>query len=74
MSKELAHDLAALCTQLVRKGNDFPTVWNTLLKSHKLVAGLPQSKLEGIRPIMEIRLITGEQLIFDGNAQKFSVE
>ena len=58
----------------LHKGNDFPTVWNTLLKSHKLVAGLPQSKLESIRPILEIRLITGERLIFDGDAQKFSVK
>ena len=74
MSKERAHDLAALCTQLVSKGNDFPTVWNTLLKSHTLVEGLPQSKVEGIRPILEIRLITGERLIFHDDAQQFSVK
>jgi AraC-like DNA-binding protein len=61
MSEERTHDLAALCTRLVRNGNDFPTVWNTLLKNHTLVAGLPQSKIEGIRTILEIRPITGER-------------
>ena len=74
MSKERAHDLAALCTRLVRNENDFPTVWTTLLKNHTLVAGLPQSKVEGIRTVLEIRLITGERLVFDGDAKKFSVK
>jgi hypothetical protein len=69
MSKERAQDLAALCTRLVRNGNDFPTVWNTLLKNHTLFAGLPQSKIDGIRTILEIRLITGERLVFDGDAK-----
>jgi hypothetical protein len=34
-------------TDAVRKGNDFPTVWNTLLKSH-LVEGIPR-RTTGIR-------------------------
>jgi hypothetical protein len=59
---------------LVRKGNDFPTVWSTLLKGHTLVAGMPQSKVEGLRAVLEIRLITGERLVFDGDAKKFSVK
>jgi hypothetical protein len=32
MAGERADDLAQLRTELVRKGNDFPTVWNTVLK------------------------------------------
>jgi hypothetical protein len=39
MSGERADDLARLCTELVRKGNDFPTVWNTVLKGNALVNG-----------------------------------
>ena len=74
MPGERAHDLAQLCTELVRKGNDFPTVWNTLLKGHALVDGIPQSKLEGNRPVLEIRLITGEQFVFDSKGRKFSVK
>ena len=34
MSRERSYDLAQLCTELVRKGKDFPTVWNTVLKGN----------------------------------------
>jgi hypothetical protein len=67
-------DLAQLCTELVRKGNDFPTVWNTVLKSSPLVDGPPHSEVQGTRPVLAIRLITGERLVFDGDAKKFSVK
>ena len=74
MSKERAHDLARLCTELMREGTDFPAVWSTLLKGHILVEGIPQSKIEvGGRTVLEIRLITGERLVFEGDAKKFSV-
>jgi hypothetical protein len=66
--------LAELCTELVRNGNDFPTVWNTVLKGNALVDGIPQSNLEGKRPVLEIQLITGERLVFDGDNKKFSVK
>ena len=68
-----AQDLAALCTELVRKGNDFPTVWMTALKAHTLVDGIPQSVHEGKRALLEIRLITGERLVFDGERKIFTV-
>jgi len=73
MPKKRAHDLAILCTELVRKGEDFPTVWTSVLKSHPLVNGLPQSKLEGKRPVLEIKLIIGERLVFDSESKRFSV-
>jgi hypothetical protein len=37
MSMERANDLARHCTELVRNGNDFPTVWSTLFKTHTLL-------------------------------------
>ena len=74
MVGERARDLAQLCTELMRKGNDFPTVWNTVLKGNGLVDGIPQSKLDGVRSVLEIRLITGERLVFDGDAKKFGVK
>jgi hypothetical protein len=52
----------------------FPTVWSTHLKVHPLVNGIPQSQLEGMRSVLVIRLITGERLVFDGDAKRFSVE
>jgi hypothetical protein len=73
MSKERAHDLAQQCTELVRKGNDFPNIWTTLLKRHPLVDGIPESKIEGGRSVLEIRLITGERILFEGDARKFSL-
>jgi len=68
-----ANDLARLCTELVRGGNDFPTVWNTLLKGHALVRGLPRQRHDGGRNLLDISLITGERLVFDGDAKNFSV-
>lgn len=69
MSNERARDLAVLCTELVRKGEDFPTVWATVLKGHALVNGIPESKLEGSRPVLEIKLITGERLCSTAKAK-----
>jgi hypothetical protein len=70
---ERADDLARLCTEIVRKGGIFPTVWQTLLKGHPLVDGIPRSRMDGNRSVLEIRLITGEWLVFDGDAKRFSV-
>jgi hypothetical protein len=74
MFKERASDLAHACTDLVRKGKDFPTVWGTVLKGHALVEGIPRQRLEGKRSLLEIPLITGNRLVFDGDAKEFRVE
>ena len=74
MSGERANDFARLCTEIVRKGDDFPTVWITVLKGNALVDGMPQSKLEGRRSVLEIPLITGERFVFDSDVKKFSVK
>lgn len=58
MSRERASDLARQCTELVRKGNEFPTVWSTLLKSHALVEGIPRQRVERNRNLLHIPLIT----------------
>ncbi len=58
----------------VRKGNDFPTIWNSLLKRHPLVEGIPQQRFEGNRSFLDIRLITGERLVFESEGKRFSVE
>ena len=74
MSNERASDLARQCTVLVRKGNDFPTVWSTLLKRHALVDGVPRQRLERDRSLLDIRLVTGEQLVFDADVKEFRVQ
>jgi hypothetical protein len=74
MSKERARDLARQCTDMVRKGNDFPTVWSALLKDHTLVAGMPRPRLEGKRSLLDIPLITGEQFVFDADVKEFRIQ
>jgi hypothetical protein len=73
MSEERADGLARLCTDAVRKGNDFPTIWDTLLKRHPLVVGIPRQRFEGNRRFLEIRLITGERLVFESEGKRFSI-
>ena len=73
MLNERSQDLAALCTELVQKGEDFPTVWATVLKGNPLVDDIPRSKLEGGRTVLEIKLITGERLLFNSDRKKFNV-
>ena len=73
--KERSYYLAQLCTELVQDGNDFPTVWNTILKGHPLIDDdISHSKPEGMRSLLEIPLITGERLVFDRDRNKFNVK
>jgi hypothetical protein len=74
MSMERANDLARHCTELVRKGNDFPTVWSTLLRTHTLVEGTARQRLECERSLLDIPLITGEQLVYDADVKEFRVK
>ena len=73
MSQERANNLARLCTDALRKGNDFPTIWNTLLKRHPLVEGILRQRIEGNRSLLDIRLTTGERLVFESEGKKFSI-
>jgi len=74
MANDRANELARVCTELMHNGMDFPTIWGTRLKGHALVDDIPHQKLDGTRSVLEIRLITGEKLVFDGDAKKFSIE
>jgi len=74
MSNESASDLARHCTDLIRKGNHFPTVWSTLLRRHILVEGIPRERLERNRSLLNIPLITGEQLVFDADVKEFRIQ
>ena len=74
MSKERASDLARQCTELVRKGNDFQTVWSALLKSHNLVDGTARLRVERNRSLLDIPLVTGEQLVFDADVKEFRIQ
>ena len=60
---------ASAATQLLRQcadahaaGVDFPTVWNTILKRHPLVGGLPGHEIRGGEALIVVRLRTGQRL------------
>ena len=55
----VAFALAPTCTELVRKGSDFPTTWTTKLKGHSLVKGIPHQRVAGRRTLLDIQFITG---------------
>jgi hypothetical protein len=74
MSRERASDLARQCTELVRNGRDFTTVWSSLLKDHTLVEGMPREIVERDRSLLRVPLITGEQLVFDAGVKEFRIQ
>jgi hypothetical protein len=61
--------LAQICTDTLRNGVDFPTLWETVLKAHPLVAGNPIQRLVGTRPLLEIPLVMGRRLLIDSEAK-----
>ncbi len=63
--KESVAGLLQQCVAARVSGADFPTVWQNILRNHPLVIGPPIQRLEGQAPVLEIRLITGQRLIYD---------
>ena len=74
MFTERATDLARHCTEAVRSGKHFPTVWHMFIKGHALVEGIPRQRLDGTRALLDIPLVTGQVLVFDADAKEFRLE
>jgi hypothetical protein len=74
MFNETATDLAQACTELARKGKNFPTIWAAKLKRHALVEGIPRQRFVGTRSLLDIPLVTGDKLVFDEAVKQFNVE
>jgi hypothetical protein len=70
MSRELVNK----CTQAQGAGADFPTIWHTVLKSDRLVAGIPRQRFDGARSLLEIPLVTGHCVVYDSDAREFSLQ
>jgi hypothetical protein len=66
----LSDDLLRQCRAAIQE-SDFPTVWETLLRRHRLVVGPPVQYLNGEKAELHVRLMTGEQLVFDSAAKTF---
>jgi hypothetical protein len=61
----MATNLLEECTAAKEAGADFPTIWQTILKSHPLVMGPPVQRLEGREPVLEVSLINGQRIVLD---------
>lgn len=58
-----SEDLLRACQAAHGAGKDFPTVWNTLLKRHPLVIGLPEHEIANGEARIVIRLVTGQRIL-----------
>lgn len=68
---ETSGDLVQRCSEAMRAGRDFPTVWHTILRGHWLVRGAPEQHMEAGRSQLHILLATGQRLVFDSDAKTF---
>jgi hypothetical protein len=71
---ETANQLVLKCNAIAHDGADFPIVWETVLKTHALVADQPIQTLDDDeRPQLEIRLVNGQRLICKSDTNEYSV-
>jgi hypothetical protein len=71
---DTANDLVLKCTTMARAGADFPSVWDSVLKGHAIVAGSPvQSFDDEEGPQLEIQLINGLRLVYTSASNAYSV-
>jgi hypothetical protein len=67
-------ELVERCKQARLRGDDFPTVWHTVLKGSALVAGIPRQRFEGSRSLLDVPLVTGHCVVYDGDSRDFSLQ
>ena len=71
---DTANDLVLKCAAIARDGADFPTVWEAVWKSHALVVGPPiQTFDDEERPQLELRLVTGQRLVYKSDSNEYAV-
>ena len=70
---QTSDDLLRMCADAMRKGGDFPTIWQNLLRGHRLVLGVPEQKMTDGRAQLHVRLMTGQSLVFDSDSKAFSL-
>jgi len=62
-SRRAVDELLKQCTAAKAAGADFPTVWNTILKGKRLIAGLPVQAIKEGHPVLKILLTTRQHLV-----------
>jgi hypothetical protein len=61
---DTARDLLDACHAARNGGADFPTIWRNVLKDDALVVGPPVQGGDVVSPALEVRLLTGQRLVF----------
>ena len=57
-------ELVEKCIAASFEGADFSTVWNTILKKSRLVAGMPVQALKDGKPVLTVRLTTNQTIVY----------
>ena len=70
---ETADQLVQRCVAAMGEGTDFPTLWDTVLRRHSLVAGPPIQGIESGRVWLRIPLVTKQWLVFESASNTFSL-
>ncbi|WP_395646688.1 hypothetical protein [Terricaulis sp.] len=58
----MATQLLAHCEAARRRGDDFPTIWHSILRGHPLVRGLPTHQIQDGEAVIVVRLMNGQSL------------
>jgi hypothetical protein len=70
---ESTGELLRRCVALSRAGADFPAVWQSVLKGHRLVAGIPVQSMSAGRSRLEIPLLTHQRVVYDPDGREYSI-
>ena len=69
----MSHELVRACLTAKAGGMDFPTVWSRILKAHPLVLGIPVQTITEARAQLEVRLTTGQRLVYDSTHDDYTL-
>ena len=71
--QQTADSLVQTCTQAARAGAEFPAIWDSILRTHDLVASPPIQTFEDEQPHLDIRLRNGFWLRYCARSNDFSL-
>jgi hypothetical protein len=68
-----ADGLVERCAQAARNGIEFPEIWESILRQHRMVAGPPIQTFDDEQSHLEIRLHNGYWLRYCARSNDFSL-
>ncbi len=67
MQMDVVSGLVRSCNAARADGLDVPTIWQTILRQHPYVAGLPRQDRDDRGPVLKIPVITGHVIVADAS-------